>query len=181
MVNGCLKKRRRHQSGGRGKWKTIGWILFLCFFSQCSRPVQIGEKAPDFTLHDLAGRSVSLEELSGKVVILHFWATWCPPCLTELPALLRYYEKLNPDKFVLLAICVDNSGPESVGAFLKSWGLEMSAYLDKGGRLARRYGTFRYPETYIVDPEGLVQKKIIGAGDWNSQNGVQFLQGLVQK
>ena len=87
-------------------------------------------------------------------------------------------QKLNPDKFVLLAICVDNTGPEAVDAFLKSWGLEISVFLDKGGRLARRYGTFRYPETYILDHEGLLQKKIIGAGDWDSPKWVQFLQEL---
>ena len=179
MFNGSSGERRQCHPG-RGKWKKIRWILLICFLSQCSNPVQIGQKAPGFTLQDLTGRSVSLQDLSGKVVLLHFWATWCPPCLTELPALIRFSKGLNPDKFALLAVCVDDTGPEAVGAFLESWGFEIPALLDKGGRLARKYGTYRYPETYILDREGFLQKKIVGAGDWNSPKWVQFLHDSVQ-
>ena len=151
------------------------WILVAFFLLQCTRPVQVGQKAPDFVLEDLNGGSVSLGDLHGKVVFLHFWATWCPPCLVELPGLMRFVEGLDKGRYALLAVCVDNERPERIGDFLKSWGKEVPVYLDPGGSLARRFGTIRFPETYILDHEGGVCRKVIGAGDWEMSKWAHFL------
>ena len=142
---------------------------------QCTRPVQVGQKAPDFVLEDMKGGSVSLGELRGKVVFLHFWATWCPPCLVELPGLQRFVEGLDKGQVALLAVCVDNERPSRIGDFLKSWGAEIPVYLDPGGSLARRFGTIRFPETYILDHEGCVCRKVIGAGDWKISKWAHIL------
>ena len=139
-------------------------ILAALLLLQCTRPVQVGQKAPDFVLEDLKGGSLSLGDLRGKVVFLHFWATWCPPCLVELPALLRFVEGLDKGTYALLAVCVDNERPARISDFVQSWGTEIPVYLDPGGVLARRYGTIRFPETYVLDREGGVCSKVIGPG-----------------
>jgi|GEM_PF-1102674 len=156
----------------RGKF---GWVLVAFLLLQCTRPVQVGQKAPDFVLEDLKGGSVSLGDLHGKVVFLHFWATWCPPCLVELPGLQRFVEGLDKGQVALLAVCVDNERPARIGDFLKSWGTAIPVYLDPGGSLARRFGTIRFPETYILDHEGRVCRKVIGAGDWEMSNWAHIL------
>jgi peroxiredoxin len=156
------------------RW-SFGWVLVAFLLLQCSRPVQVGQKAPDFVLKDLKGGSVSLGELRGKVVFLHFWATWCPPCLVELPGLQRFVEGLDKGQYALLAVCVDNERPARIGDFLKSWGTEIPVYLDPGGSLARRFGTVRFPETYILDHEGVVCRKVIGAGDWKMSKWAHIL------
>lgn len=161
---GRIEKRRR-----------LGWVLVAILLAQCSRPVQVGQKAPDFVLEDLKGGSVSLGGLRGKVVFLHFWATWCPPCLVELPGLQRFVEGLDEGQYALLAVCVDNERPARIGDFLKSWGVEIPVYLDPGGSLARRFGTIRFPETYILDHEGGVCRKVIGAGDWKTSKWAHIL------
>jgi thiol-disulfide isomerase/thioredoxin len=126
-------------------------------------------------LEDLKGGSVSLGELRGKVVFLHFWATWCPPCLIELPGLLRFVEGLDKERYALLAVCVDNERPARIGEFVQSWGTDLPVYLDPGGSLARRYGTIRFPETYVLDPEGGVCNKVIGAGEWRMSKWARIL------
>jgi len=161
---GRIERRRR-----------LGWVLVAFLLLQCTRPVQVGQKAPDFVLEDLKGGSVSLGELRGKVVFLHFWATWCPPCLVELPGLQRFVEGLDKGQVALLAVCVDNERPARIGDFLKSWGAEIPVYLDPGGSLARRFGTIRFPETYILDHEGGVCRKVIGAGDWKISKWAHIL------
>jgi len=138
--------------------------------------LQEGEVAPPFRLQGLDGGSLSLAELKGKVVVLHFWATWCPPCLEELPRLFTFSGKQDPEKYMLVPVSVDRTGPGSVIKFLDSWGLEPRGYLDPGGKLAKKYGTIRYPETYILDPQGILRKKVIGAGDWNVSSWERFLQ-----
>jgi peroxiredoxin len=153
----------------------LGWVLVAFLLLHCSRPVQVGQKAPDFVLENLKGGSVSLGELRGKVVFLHFWATWCPPCLVELPGLQRFVEGLDKERYALLAVCVDNEQPTRIRDFFKSWGSEIPVYLDPGGSLARRFGTIRFPETYILDREGGVCGKVIGAGDWNMSKWAHIL------
>jgi len=150
--------------------------LVCCF--GCTNPLLEGEDAPSFQLKGLDGGSVSLAELKGKVVVLHFWATWCPPCLEELPQLLSFFRKQDPARFVLLTVNVDAAHPARVKEFLRSWGVEPSGYLDPGGKLARRYGTIRFPETYILDPKGTLRKKLVGAADWMDPHWERFLQSV---
>jgi peroxiredoxin len=163
------------------KARTLVFVLAAFLALQCTRPVQVGEKAPDFVLEDLKGGSVSLEELRGKVVFLHFWATWCPPCLVELPGLQKFVEGLEKGQYTLLAVCVDIERPSRIREFLKSWGAEIPVFLDPGGSLARRYGTMRYPETYILDPQGTVCRKVVGVGDWELSRRAHILHACAGK
>ncbi len=162
------------------RWFWFGGILAALALLQCSRGVEVGEKAPNFVLKDLKGDTVSLEDLRGKVVFLHFWATWCPPCLVELPGLVRFVNGLDRKRVALLAACVDKEGPAKIRDFLRSWGEDAPVYLDPGGSLARRFGTFRFPETYILDREGKVCWKVIGAADWKMKKWARILHTCVE-
>ena len=153
-------------------------LVLVLVFLGCTEPLREGEEAPPFRLDGLEGGSLALEEQRGKVVALHFWATWCPPCLEELPRLLTFFGKQDPDRFVLVAVNVDKGGPARVKAFLESWGLEHPGYLDPGGKLARRYGTIRFPETYILDRRGILRRKVVGAADWSDPFWERFLQDV---
>ena len=179
LFPGDDSRRGRWRAGwGRAALTGSCWLLLSLSLLQCSRPLQVGQEAPEFTLPDLDGKAVALQSFKGRVLLLHFWATWCPPCIEELPVLSRFGKKLDPSKAVLLSICVDNERPEAIRSFVTSWGLDLPVCIDPGGEVARKYGTFRYPETYVLDPAGVLRKKVIGSGDWNKPDWAQLLHNL---
>jgi peroxiredoxin len=138
-----------------------------------------GDRAPDFRLTSLEGRSISLAELRGKIVMVHFWATWCPPCVEELPTLAKLSEELKGGEFEMLAVSVDEGGGATVDAFLRKNGLALPVFLDPGGSVSRRYGTYKFPETYILDREGIVRHKVIGPADWRDPAALQLLRNMI--
>ena len=140
--------------------------------------MQVGDRVPAFSVTDLKGKEVSLKDMQGKVVLLHFWATWCPPCLSELPQLAALMQKPGVKGAVLLAVSTDQANPGHVRDFLKAWGVDLEAYQDPGGTVARRYGTFKYPETYVIDREGVLRRKVVGVGDWRDPAWVRYLQEI---
>jgi peroxiredoxin len=170
---------RRRIRKGCGRWR-LDLLLLAGLLGSCASPVAPGDPAPEFSLAGLDGGTVHLADLRGKIGFLHFWATWCPPCLEELPQFQGFIRRADADKAVFLAVSVDRVGPDEVRKFLSSWGLSVPVYLDPGGKLARRYGTIRYPETYVLDEQGIIRMKVVGAGDWASQTWAQFLQNLSQ-
>lgn len=155
---------------------TLFTILLLAWGAGCTRSVGVGDPAPAFRLEDLAGAEVSLEDYRGRVLTLHFWATWCPPCLEELPAIARFFGNAESARFALLAVCVDRAPPGKVREFLSSWGLSLPVAVDPGGAVARDYGTFRFPETYVIDRQGVIRRKVVGVSDWRNDQWVRFLQ-----
>jgi hypothetical protein len=89
--------------------------------------------------------------------------------------LTRFVGQVNEGGYALLAVCVDNVRPSRIRDFLKGWGTDVPVYLDPGGSLARKYGTVRFPETYILNHEGVVCRKVIGAGDWKVSGWAHIL------
>ena len=141
--------------------------------------ITTGDQAPDFRLPSLDGRSVSLADLRGKVVMVHFWATWCPPCVEELPTLAKLYGELRGGDFEMLAISVDEGGAAAVSPFLQKNGIDLPVLLDPGAPVSRMYGTYKFPETYILDRQGIVRHKVIGPADWRDPAALQFLRNLI--
>jgi len=140
-----------------------------------SRPTRIGSEAPDFTVKDDA-RAVSLHELKGKIVILNFWATWCPPCVEEMPSLVALQAKMK-DQVTVLAVSVDvDEG--AYKKFIKDHGVNLLTVRDPDQKSNTLYGTFKYPETYVIDRNGVVRRKFIGPVDWTSPDIVQYLSKL---
>jgi len=153
--------------------------LVLIFFTGCysgSRPPRIGSLAPDFTVKD-ADRSVTLSQLRGHTVVLNFWATWCPPCVEEMPSLVQMQQRLKDKGVTVLAVSVD-ADEGAYHRFLKDHGVTFLTVRDADQKSNNLYGTFKFPETYIIDRDGKVRRKFIGAVDWNQPEVVEFLSKL---
>jgi peroxiredoxin len=149
-----------------------------------SRPSSIGKVAPEFTIKD-ADRTVSLAQLRGKVVVLNFWATWCPPCVEEMPSLMQLQKKLQGTDITVLAVSVDDDA-DAYHKFLKDYGIDLLTVRDPGKRVgtgidapvAAEYGTYRFPESYIIDRKGVIRRKFIGPVDWSQPEIVEYLTRL---
>ncbi len=111
--------------------------------------------APDFTLQTLDGDSVSLSDYRGKLVMLNFWASWCPPCNSEMPDLQRYYEQHKDEDFIILGVNYQDS-PDKVQAFVEKYGVTFPILLDSDGRVANLFGVQGLPTSFFVDKAGNV-------------------------
>ena len=143
-----------------------------------SRPPRIGTNAPDFTVQD-ADRKVSLSELHGQVVVLNFWATWCAPCVEEIPSLIGMSERMKAKGVTVVGVSIDVDG-DAYHRFLKDHGVPFLTVRDPDQKSSRLYGTSGWPETYIIDRDGVVRRKFIGPVDWNSVEVTEFLTKLSQ-
>ncbi len=137
------------------------------------------QRAPDFSLQAPDGKIVNLSDYRGKVVMVHFWATWCPPCVDEMPTLENLYRTLKGKDFVILAISVDEEGAGAVTAFMRKNRLSLPVFLDPSRIVSGLYGTFKLPETYIVDREGVVRYKEIGPRDWSAPESAAIVNNII--
>ena len=144
-------------------------------------PAIEGNPAPDFTLNDLSGRPVQLSSLKGKVVLLNFWATWCPPCRQEIPSMVGLNQSMQGKPFQMLAVSIDEGGKDAVEAFFRKSGQTLPALLDTDGKVARMYGTTGVPETFILDAKGVILKKVMGPMDWSSREVMSALDEMIGK
>lgn len=158
-------------------------VLIACFPWACEldRSLEIGDRVPEFTVFLLSGEAVSLKDLSDRNIFVHFWATWCPPCIVELPAIARLCRRLEQEGVAVLVICVDKAEPSKIKEFLERGGYDLPVYLDPGGRVAASFGTFKYPETYLVGRDGKVVRKVLGPGNWDDPTWERFLQHFIGK
>ena len=136
--------------------------------------------APDFKIISADGTQLTLSSLKGKVVMLNFWATWCPPCREEIPSLIRLEKIMTGKAFVMLPVSVDQGGRPAVDAFLKSKKYDFKVYTDLEGFSSKSYGITGVPETFIIDKNGILVKRVIGPLDWDDQEVVSYLTKLVQ-
>jgi cytochrome c biogenesis protein CcmG/thiol:disulfide interchange protein DsbE len=141
-----------------------------------SRPSRIGSAAPDFTVRD-SERAVTLSQFKGQVVVLNFWATWCPPCIEEMPSLVQMQERMKSKGVTVLAVSVDvDEG--SYRRFLRDHNVNLLSVRDADQKSNELYGTFKFPETYVIDRNGVVRRKFIGAVDWMDPEVIDFLGKL---
>lgn len=139
--------------------------------------------APNFTVNDLYGRSLELQAYKGKIVILNFWASWCAPCIEEVPSLIKLANQFKQDLQVI-AISGDSSR-EDIDIFLKSFpGLKsenISIIWDKDRTLMNQYSVNRLPESFVLDKDQKLAKKISGTIDWHTEDSITFLNILMKK
>src|SRR5204862_9678 len=135
--------------------------------------------APDFVVPDLAGRTVRLSGLRGKVVVLNLWATWCAPCIEEMPSMERLYAELREADFALLAVSQDEDGKRVVAPFVERMHLSFPVLLDPERQVGDRYGVTGYPETFVIDRNGYVVEHVIGPRDWAAPGEIAALQALI--
>jgi len=143
--------------------------------------VREGLIAPDFTFPDLDGRKVSLYDYRGRVVFINIWATWCPPCVEEMPSIEKLYNRFKGDQFQILAVSIDSKGREAVVPFMKKFNLTFPVLLDPEGKIRKRYGLTGVPESFVIDREGIVVKKVIGPIDWAGPEVIRFFQDLINQ
>jgi cytochrome c biogenesis protein CcmG/thiol:disulfide interchange protein DsbE len=140
-----------------------------------SRPPGVGNPAPDFTIAT-PERTVALHDFRGKVVVLNFWATWCPPCVEEMPSLVQLQDKMK-DRITVLAVSVDVDD-DAYHRFVKQHNVNLLTVRDEKQRSNALYGTYKFPETYVIDRNGVVRRKFIGAVDWNEPDIAKYLSNL---
>jgi thiol-disulfide isomerase/thioredoxin len=142
------------------------WIKSLVPPESPSGSIQFLSAAPELPVFDRAGKKTDLTKQNDKILIVHFWATWCPPCVEETPALSKFWDAYkNRDDVALYAISVDKDW-KAVDDFLGKNPSSLPLYRDPGEATAKRFGTTQYPETYIVNRKGRVLFRVQGAVDW---------------
>jgi thiol-disulfide isomerase/thioredoxin len=137
---------------------------------------------PDFVLKDLAGLDISPKNFAGKLVVINFWASWCDPCVAEFPSLMKLLEKYKGD-VVLLAISADYERKD-IDSFLKAFKVNspnLHVMWDKDFEVAKKFGTSRLPESYILGRDGRLIRKVAGVDDWASKDAFEFFKELIDK
>jgi cytochrome c biogenesis protein CcmG, thiol:disulfide interchange protein DsbE len=141
-----------------------------------SRPPHVGSPAKEFTVSD-SDHSVSLNQYRGQVVLVNFWATWCPPCVEELPSLMTLQERMKGRGLVVVGVSIDVDG-DAYHRFLKLHNINFVTVRDPEQKVASMYGTSGWPETYIIDRQGVLRRKFVGPVDWNAPDVIAFLSRM---
>ena len=163
----------------------VGLALALAWVFNSARAskgyaLKSGAPAPTFRLPNLAGENVDLAAFRGRVVVVNFWATWCPPCVDEMPSLEKLHRALGPQGLVILGVSGDEN--EAVlREFVTRTGVTFPILRDPGGRIAADlYHTTGFPETFVVDPNGLLNESYIGPAEWASPGAVDHFRDLLR-
>jgi len=163
-------------------WGSMGFAFaVLAFFTlphyRQGESSIAGRTAYDFPM-DLNGKPAHLSDLRGKVVVLNFWATWCPPCVEETPGLIALQKRIAPRNGVVLGVSIDED-QSAYAKFVRDQGINFPTYNDPSKKIATDYGTSMWPETYVIDRKGRIARKIIGPQDWNSPEMVAYFDFLL--
>jgi len=157
----------------------VGILSVIVAVTACyhgSAPKGIGTPAPNFTIQDDETK-VALNQFRGKVVVLNFWASWCAPCITETPSLVVMQERLKDKGVVVVAISADED-EEAYHRFIKQYGISFVTVREPSMHTQHQYGTEKLPESYVIDRNGILRRRLINAADWNSPEITEFLSRL---
>jgi thiol-disulfide isomerase/thioredoxin len=163
----------------------IGIALFMFFYNPAAStddlsavPAQVDFASPELTLEDLSGKSVSLDDYLGSVVLVNLWATWCPPCREEMPALQTFYEKYRSGGFVLIAINQEETR-EVVEPFVKEFGLTFPIWLDLNYQAEREFKTDSLPSSFVIDRTGKV--RLMWFGSISKKNLEKYVTDIIKE
>ena len=197
---GSPRGRERASTGGRRTERLpyVGAILLLGLMVVAAwvardrfRPVIAGEMAPDFTVQDLNGAPVSLDDYAGKVVILNIWATWCGPCKEEMPSMERLYRGMAEEDFEILAVSVDaalgetdqrgyaGASKAALAKFAEQYDLTFPILHDPAGAIQGIYQTTGVPESFVIDTEGVIRRRLAGATVWDHDRYRELIRSLL--
>ncbi|MHB1458907.1 MAG: TlpA disulfide reductase family protein [Armatimonadota bacterium] len=147
-----------------------GILLIFAVITTAFAALTPGKKAPDFTLKSITGKQVTLKQLRTdplskkqlKVILIDFWATWCPPCREEVPLLQKLHQKYSKKGLSVVGISVDDNGAEAVKPFAKEYGLKYNMLLDPTAKIAKKYLIRPIPTTYLIDKQGIIRYVHVG-------------------
>lgn len=142
--------------------------------------VGVGSKAPDFHAIDLAsGHPRSIADYRGKVLLVNIWATWCEPCRVEMPAIERLHHLVRDTTFRIVSVSIDKEDSSGVTAFARSYGLTFPILQNQSGDIQDIYQTTGVPESFVIDRNGIIVKKVIGAAQWDGPVNVDLIRSLI--
>ena len=151
-------------------------------------PVTVGTVAPDFEAKDLDGRLVRLSDHAGEVVLVNIWATWCPPCLDEMPSMERLYRKIGGDGFEIMAVSIEAELGQfdlfgyrggDLRAFADSLGLTFPILHDPSGAIQQLYRTTGVPESFLIGTDGILYKRVAGPTEWDAPEYKELIRRLL--
>lgn len=165
-------------------WGVMAFIalVFVIFARPMYRqgePTVAGERAEDFAT-DIDGKPGHLSDLRGKVVVLNFWAAWCPPCREETPSLNRLQKYIEPRNALVLGVSVDED-PDLYQKFLKDEGVDFPTFREPTRKVALDYGTPVFPDTYIIDRNGKIMRKFYGPQQWDSPEMLAYFDSILSR
>lgn len=163
-----------------GAFLVLGWSTRSRF-----APADVGAAAPAYSAGDLGGSRVSLSDYAGKVVLLNVWATWCIPCVREMPALQRLFDRYNERGLEVLAVSVDaevpalGGGGGDVRAFVRDLGLTFTILHDASGTIERTFQVSGLPVTIVITRDGRIHRKVLGARQWDDPQHASEIEKLL--
>ncbi len=156
----------------------LAGLVFVLYTSMHERIVTVGDQAPAFAVKADNGRTITAADFGGKLLVLNFWATWCQPCVEEVPSLDQFAKDMAGSGVVVLGISMDTN-PQKYRAFLDRTHVSFMTARDPDAKISASYGTFKYPESYIIDTKGKVVQKIIGATNWTDGSMVEAVKSFL--
>ncbi len=155
-------------------------LLAAVALSPDLRRVEIGSDAPDFeAVNVVTGDTVGIDAFKGEVVLLNIWATWCAPCEAEMPSMQRLFEELGPDGLRVVTVSIDTGDPDKVRGWIDERELTFTVLHDRTGDIEQLYQTTGVPESFIIDRDGVIVKKIIGATEWDHPTQAALFRRLL--
>lgn len=148
------------------------WVVTDAF---TERIVDVGQTAPEFQVVTESGKTITAKSFGGKLLVLNFWATWCPPCVEETPSLNEMSRQMADQGVVVLAVSVDRN-EKAYKAFRQRMKIGFETSRDPQAKVSASFGTYKFPETYIITPDGKVVEKYIANRDWTSAEVLSSLR-----
>lgn len=150
----------------------------VLYLSLHDNVVKAGDTAPNFSIRTENGKTVTARDFGGKLLLLNFWATWCQPCVHEVPSLDQLSRELGPKGLVVLGVSVDKD-QKAYQDFIARFRVSYLTARDPGQVINLKYGTVQYPESYLIDQNGKVVEKVVGEENWSAEQMVQHVQSLL--
>ncbi len=153
-------------------------FVFALYLSLHDNVVKAGDKAPQFSITADDGKTVTARDFGGKLLLLNFWATWCQPCVQEVPSLEQLEINLGPKGLVILGVSEDED-QQAYRTFLDRFRVTYMTAREPDKGIKTKYGTIQIPESYLIDRNGRVVEKIVGEANWSSEQMVQHVESLL--
>jgi cytochrome c biogenesis protein CcmG, thiol:disulfide interchange protein DsbE len=152
----------------------LALVLMIAGCDRGQHPERVNTAAPAFSISD-GSKSADLSRLRGKIVLVNFWATWCAPCIDELPSLMELQRQMP--QIVVVAISMDED-PDAYQRFLTKYHVDLLTVRDPTQKIQTLYGTAQIPETYVIDRQGMLRRKFVSAQNWTSPEIMEYLSKL---
>lgn len=155
-------------------------LIIIIFYDVNLDRLKEGMEVSDFRIYNLEGKAFTKNDFKGKIIVINFWASWCPPCVEEIPFFIEMKKRYEGSGIELILANVGEN-VDDIKNFLAKNKLVINVYMDHNKEISRMFGTYKYPETYIIDRNGILRKKIIGSVIWRQEEVLNYLDGMLKK